>query len=256
MGNVSYHYHLSQKGAVMNASTQRSGLKQGILDGLPLLGGYIPVAISFGVIAVQAGFSTLEATLISVFIYAGASQFLLVAMVASGSPLWLAVCMTLLVNVRHVVYAPNLALHLTQSKAWPWLMHGLTDQIFALAHTRLPSMEESKKVDWFKGVSMVAWLSWILGTTLGGIAGDSLTQKWPVLDSVMPFALPALFLVLLAPKFANKVWSITLLVTMVSALFIALSTFKNAAIPLAALMGALTFYLLTTRFDRKQSHAN
>jgi len=95
-----------------------------------------------------------------------------------------------------------------------------------------------------------------LGTTLGGIAGDSLTQKWPVLDSVMPFALPALFLVLLAPKFANKVWSITLLVTMASALFIALSTFKNAAIPLAAIAGALTFYLLTTRFDRKQSHAN
>ncbi|AEA99215.1 branched-chain amino acid transporter AzlC [Alteromonas mediterranea] len=240
----------------MSQVSSKSGLKQGIIDGLPLLGGYIPVAISFGVIAIQAGFSTLEATLISVFIYAGASQFLLVAMVASGAPLWLAVCMTLLVNVRHVVYAPNLVPYLPQSKAWPYLMHGLTDQIFALAHTRLPSMEDTKKVDWFKGVSMVAWFSWILGTALGGIAGDSLTQKWPILDSVMPFALPALFVVLLAPKFSNKLWSVTLLVTISIALFVALSSFKNAAIPLAALCGALTFYLLTSHVERTQSHAN
>ena len=239
----------------MSQLSSKSGLKQGVIDGLPLLGGYIPVAISFGVIAVQAGFSTLEATLISIFIYAGASQFLLIAMVASGAPLWLAVCMTLLVNVRHVVYAPNLVPYLPQSKAWPYLMHGLTDQIFALAHTRLPLMDDAKKVDWFKGLSMVAWLSWIVGTALGGIAGDSLTQQWPILDSVMPFALPALFLVLLAPKFSSKLWSATLLVTMTAALFLALSAFKNAAIPLAALCGAITFYLLTSHVERKQSHA-
>lgn len=253
---MSYHHRISQRDKGMSQILSKSGLKQGVIDGLPLLGGYIPVAISFGVIAVQAGFSTLEATLISVFIYAGASQFLLVAMVASGSPLWLAVCMTLLVNVRHVVYAPNLVPYLPQSKAWPYLMHGLTDQIFALAHTRLPSMVDAKKVDWFKGVSMVAWLSWILGTALGGVAGESLTQQWPILDSVMPFALPALFLVLLAPKFSSKLWSATLFVTMSAALFIALSSFKNAAIPLAALCGAITFYVLTSHVDRKQSHAN
>ncbi|GFD95221.1 branched-chain amino acid transporter AzlC [Alteromonas sp. KUL156] len=240
----------------MSRASNNSGLKQGVIDGLPLLGGYIPVAISFGVIAVQAGFSTLEATLISVFIYAGASQFLLVAMVAAGSPLWLAVCMTLLVNVRHVVYGPNLVPYLTQSKAWPYLMHGLTDQIFALAHTRLPQLDDSKKVEWFKGVSMVAWLSWILGTAIGGVAGESLTQQWPVLDSVMPFALPALFLVLLAPKFSNKRWCATLLVTITMALVIALGPFKNAAIPFAALCGALTFYVLTSHIERKQSHAN
>ena len=115
----------------LKANTSR-GWQCGLLDALPLLGGYIPVAISFGLIASQAGFSALEATLISLFIYAGASQFLLVAMVASGAPLWLAVSMTMLVNVRHVVYAPNLVPFLSQSRAWPWLMHGLTDQIFAL----------------------------------------------------------------------------------------------------------------------------
>jgi len=240
----------------MNPSLQKGGWKRGVIDGLPLLGGYIPVAISFGVIAVQAGFSTLEATLISAFIYAGASQFLLVAMVASGSPLWLAVCMTLLVNVRHVVYAPNIVPYLPQSRAWPYLMHGLTDQIFALAHTRLPTMKEAEKVGWFTGLSLVAWFSWIIGTAIGGIAGDALTQKWPILDSVMPFALPALFLVLLAPKFSDRTWATALLVTITMALFIAQSAFKNAAIPLAAMAGALAFYCLYVHAERKQKYAN
>lgn len=50
-------------------------------------GGYIPVATSFGLIANQAGFSSWEAIIISLVIYAGASQFLFVGMVASGAPL-------------------------------------------------------------------------------------------------------------------------------------------------------------------------
>lgn len=238
-------------------TASRPGWQRGVLDALPLLGGYIPVAISFGLIASQAGFTALEATLISLLIYAGASQFLLVAMVASGAPLWLAVSMTLLVNVRHVVYAPNLVPYLTQSRAWPWLMHGLTDQIFALAHTRLPQLNHHDKLGWYTAASLVAWASWVLGTTLGAIAGDTLTQHWPLLDAVMPFALPALFLVLLAPRFSNRLWFYTLSVTIIAAMVLALTLLKNAAIPLAAMAGGFTFYLLSRPHNKpEQTHAN
>ena len=240
----------------LKANTSR-GWQCGLLDALPLLGGYIPVAISFGLIASQAGFSALEATLISLFIYAGASQFLLVAMVASGAPLWLAVSMTMLVNVRHVVYAPNLVPFLSQSRAWPWLMHGLTDQIFALAHTRLAELNDEDKVSWYTAASLLAWASWVLGTTLGAIAGDTLTQQWPLMDAVLPFALPALFIVLLAPRFSDKQWFYTLSVTMVSAMLLAMTAFQHAAIPLAALSGGMTFYLLNRPHNKpEQEHAN
>ncbi len=240
----------------LKANTSR-GWQCGLLDALPLLGGYIPVAISFGLIASQAGFSALEATLISLFIYAGASQFLLVAMVASGAPLWLAVSMTMLVNVRHVVYAPNLVPFLSQSRAWPWLMHGLTDQIFALAHTRLAELNDEDKVSWYTAASLLAWASWVLGTTLGAIAGDTLTQQWPLMDAVMPFALPALFIVLLAPRFSDKQWFYTLSVTMVSAMLLAMTAFQHAAIPLSALSGGMTFYFLKRPHNKpEQEHAN
>ena len=121
-------------------------------------------------------------------------------------------------------------------------MHGLTDQIFALSHVRLPQLAAGDRMGWFVGASVVAWFSWIGGTALGAVAGKELSQRWPLLGEVMPFALPALFLVLLAPKFASRHWAITLGATVVIALLFAVYGMKNAAIPIAAVCGALVYY--------------
>lgn len=233
-----------------SATANRSWLV-GAREAMPLLGGYIPVAISFGLIAVQSGFSSWEAVLISTLVYAGASQFLFVAMVAAGAPLWFVVVMTLLINARHVVYGPNIAPWLTASRWWPWLMHGLTDQIFALSHVRLPQLQARDRMGWFIGVSVVAWFSWIGGTAVGAIAGKELTQRWPLLGEIMPFALPALFLVLLAPRFANRLWAITLGATIIVALLFAVNGLKNAAIPIAAVCGALVYFGISALVRKK-----
>ncbi|ATJ83680.1 AzlC family ABC transporter permease [Halomonas beimenensis] len=216
----------------------------GLREAIPLLGGYVPVAISFGLIAVQAGFSAWEAVVISTLVYAGASQFLFVGMVAGGAPLWLVVAMTLLINLRHVVYAPNLAPWVTTSRWWPWLMHGLTDQVFALAHHRLPQLPEAQRLGWFTGAALLAWASWIGGTALGAVAGDWLIGGWPLLGEVMPFALPALFLVLVVPRFTSRRWSLALGTSIGLAMLCTLAGLTNLGIPLAAACGALCFYLV------------
>lgn len=224
---------------------------QGMRDATPLLGGYIPVAISFGIIATQANFSVWEATAISALIYAGASQFLMVAMLASGASMWLVVVMTLLINARHVVYAPNLTPLLPAGRRWIALMHGLTDQVFALAHHRLPDVPLEQRQGWYTGAAILAWSSWVLGTMLGAVAGASLTQQWPLLGEVMPFALPALFLVLIAPRFNSVLWVIVLVITIAMALILALLQFTNAAIPVAAASGALAYYALNIRYSKQ-----
>ena len=227
-----------------NHSPLRSAL-QGVREAIPLLGGYIPVALSFGLVATQAGFTTWEAAAISALIYAGASQFLFVGMIAAGAPLWLGVAMTLLINVRHVVYGPNLAALLPRSRHWPWLMHGLTDQVFALALTRLPQLPEVKRFSWFVGASLLAWAVWIIGTVIGATGGEAVTARWPLLGEIMPFALPALFLTMVAPRFTDKRWAAAMLCTILTALALNLAGWSNVAIPLAAACGALCFYTVT-----------
>jgi 4-azaleucine resistance transporter AzlC len=236
----------------MNTATQTlagTPWKQGVKDAIPLLGGYIPVAISFGLISVQSGFSVLETILISTFIYAGASQFLFVAMAASGAPLWFVVIMTLLINARHIVYGPNLSPYLNQDKKWLPLMHGLTDQIFALAHARLPLLPDQARIGWYTGAAVLAWLSWIAGTALGAIAGGELTQRWPLINDILPFALPALFFVLIVPRCNNRLWTLTIALSAVSAVILKVSGYPNVAIPLAALCGAALFYALKNQRD-------
>ncbi|MDR9438560.1 MAG: AzlC family ABC transporter permease [Halomonas sp.] len=232
------------------ATSSRRAWLTGVREAIPLLGGYVPVAISFGLIATQAGFTAWEAVIISTLVYAGASQFLFVGMAAAGSPLWLVVVMTLLINVRHVVYAPNLAPWLTASRWWPWLMHALTDQVFALAHTRLPQLPEAQRLGWFSGAALFAWASWVGGTALGAVAGEGLTARWPLLGDVMPFALPALFLVLLAPRLTSWRWSLALGSSIAIALLMTVIGLTNAAIPLAAACGALCFYLVRLESTR------
>ena len=226
----------------------------GIRDAIPLLGGYIPVAISFGIIATQAGFSLWETVFISTVIYAGASQFLFVAMIASGAPLWLVVTMTLLINARHVVYGPNIAPWLPKNRSWFWLMHGLTDQIFALALSRLPQIPEQQRQGWFTGAMLLAWFSWVAGSAVGVLSGDQLIAQWPLLADVMPFALPALFLVLLLPKLNSWVWSITLVSTLCVALALKFFGWTNSAIPLAALLGVLLFYAVNAHQSTRRQN--
>lgn len=225
--------------------------KQGVRDALPLFGGYIPVAVSFGLFSVQSGFGVLETILVSAFIYAGASQFLFVAMVASGAPVWLVIVMTLLINSRHLVYGPNIAPYLQKDIRWLPLMHLLTDQIFALTLTRTPDMKPSDRLRWYVSAGVIAWLSWILGTALGAMAGEELMQRWPLIGEVLPFALPALFLVMVLPRCSDRRWTITMVMATSVAMLLKLLGFPNMAIPAAATCGALTYYLIQARVTDK-----
>lgn len=223
----------------------------GMRQALPLVAGYVPIAISFGLIAVQAGFSPLEAVIISTFIYAGGSQFLFVGMVAAGAPLGLVVALSLLINARHVVYGPNIAPWLTVSRWWPFLAHGLTDQVFAVAHNRLPEMQEQERVGWFAGIMLPAWISWIGGTAIGALSGEELISQWPLLGDSAAFALPALFLVLLAPQVKSYLWLLTVMATTMTAAILAFAGFTNIAVPLSAMLGALCFYTMKDKLNRE-----
>lgn len=90
----------------LRGSAARFG--RGLLASTPVALAYFPVAVSFGVAAAKAGFSLPEAAFMSIVIYAGASQFLALALLAGGAPPALAIVSLLAMNARHLLYAPAL----------------------------------------------------------------------------------------------------------------------------------------------------
>lgn len=67
-----------------------STFADGLLAALPIALGYFPIAFAFGTAATGQGLSAAEAVALSVIVYAGAAQFLTLALLASGAPLLVA----------------------------------------------------------------------------------------------------------------------------------------------------------------------
>lgn len=76
--------------------------------------------------------SLLSKAFFSCIIYAGASQFVITAMLAAGSSLWIAALTVMAMDVRHVLYGPSLRSRIIQrlqkSKTALWAF-GLTDEV-------------------------------------------------------------------------------------------------------------------------------
>ncbi len=177
----------------------QSAYWRGLRDSASIALGYIPVAISFGLAAVHAGLSPWLAVLVSLVVYAGASQFILISLLAAGAAYPSILGIVVVMNLRHLFYGPALLGFFSGSPSVRsvWLAPGLTDEVFAASAGSLSRQPAREQASWYCGLQLGAYLSWVGGTALGAFfAGDLLGQS-PVLEKTLGFVLPALFFALL-----------------------------------------------------------
>ena len=173
----------------------------GLWAALPIALGYFPIAFSFGVAATRAGLSGPEAVMLSLLIYAGASQFLALALLAGGAPFAVMSFTLIAMNLRHVLYGPALMKAAGpgagRKRAWAWAF-GLTDEVFGAALGALARGRVRFSEPFMFGLGLGAYAAWVSGTAAGALAGGGALDGWPVLNAALGFMLPALFLALLA----------------------------------------------------------
>ena len=106
----------------------------GAAKAMPIVLGYVPVAFAFGVLARQAGLSELNTVLMSLLVYAGASQFVAVGLFGAGASPATIVLTTFIVNLRHIILSSALAPYMSKWKAGRLAAFGfqVTDETFAL----------------------------------------------------------------------------------------------------------------------------
>ena len=180
-------------------SEKPASFQGGLLAALPIMMGYFPIAFSFGVAATKAGLSQAEAVMLSLVIYAGASQFLALTLVAGGAPVLVAAFTLIAMNVRHVLYGPALMKEAGQGAsrryAWIWAW-GLTDEVFGQALGALARGQRFSEAYMF-GLGLAAYAAWVTGTAVGAFAGGGALEGWPAVSAGLEFMLSALFLALL-----------------------------------------------------------
>jgi 4-azaleucine resistance transporter AzlC len=167
-------------------------IKYAFLASLPVMAGYIVLGIGFGVLLQDKGYAWWWATLMSITIYAGSMQYVAVNLLSSGAGMIATLLMTLMVNIRHLFYGITmLDRYQDTGKTKPYLIFSLTDETFSLVcSAQVPEGVDEKRYYFY--VSLMNQSYWVLGCTLGAIAGSALSFNSEGID----FAMTALFVVI------------------------------------------------------------
>ncbi len=162
-------------------------------DLLALAGAITVVGASFGAIAVAAGLPWWMPSLLSVLVFAGGSQFMVVGVVAAGGGLVAAVLSALVLNARHLPF--GLAIGPIMGRSWPARLvgsHLMIDESVAFAMAQRDP-HRARAVFWACGT--VLFLAWNTGTVGGALAGQVIGDPGILgLDAAFPAGLLALVL--------------------------------------------------------------
>ena len=163
---------------------------------IPVMLGYVFLGIAFGLLIQNAGYSALWAFLISVVVYAGSMQFVLVTLLTSGAGLFSAALMTLFINGRHIFYGLSFVeKYKRMGKTYPYLVFSLTDETYSvLCGTKIPEGMEEKKVYFW--ISFLDQCYWVAGSVIGALAGSYITFDSTGID----FSMTALFIVIVVEQ--------------------------------------------------------
>lgn len=164
-------------------------VKKGFQNSLSVMAGYLVLGIGFGVYAQQVGFSAWIVFLMSLCLYAGSMQFVLVSLLLQKASLLTIALTTLMVNARHLFYGLSM-IRTYQSKglAQTYSIFALTDETYSLVCNEVKPFSQQKT--YYTCLSGLNHLYWITGTMLGALVGKVI----PFPTKGIEFSMTALFL--------------------------------------------------------------
>ena len=170
-------------------------IKEGGISAMPMVIGFFPISLAFGLLAKNTGVSFRDTTLFSVMVFAGASQFMALDLILAGVSFGSIILATFLLNLRHLVMSASLSLKLKGIKKsyFPIIAFGITDESFSVLSFR----KKKLTLPYVLVLNFLSYGSWVLGTVTGYLIGGILPQS---LQSSMGIGLYAMFIGLLMPE--------------------------------------------------------
>ena len=223
--------------AELTLTKQSSDFRRGIQAGISIAIGYFPIALTFGLLSKTTGLSFGETVMMSLLVYAGASQYMSLSLLTLGTGIFEIVLTTFIVNIRHFLMATSLNEkceddHLAYKVVYSF---GLTDETFSVAATK----EGTATTGYLFGLFSISYASWVINSGIGYAIGSSLPQT---LQESMSVALYAMFIGLLVPSMkrsAKVIFLAGLAATFNSIFTLTGSLSKGWAIVLATLLSAV-----------------
>ena len=215
---------------------------KGVIDVSPLMIPVVPFGLIFGVLAIDVGFTPMETMGMSLIIFGGASQIVLLQLFSGGASSLVIISSVGAVNSRHLLYGAVVSEHLSDLKLiWKIIIsYFLIDQAFARSNEYFKKNKDENKYFHLIGGGATCWIIWQSTTFLGIILGAAIPEKLG-----LSFAIPLTFLALLINDFRKFVNVFVIIVSgLVATLGYNIIPFK-AYVIVAAFIGLLLAIILT-----------
>ena len=213
---------------------------------LPIMFGFVPLGIAFGLLFQELGYPWFFATLMGIIVYAGAAQFMAIGFLSAGLGVIEIAMSTFFLNSRHMFY--GLAF-LESFGNWNlrkfYLIFGMTDETYALL-TTIKVPEKYIKERFYLFITLFAQLYWDLGCTIGALSADILTfntdgiefaatalfvvlliEQWIMVRRILPFILGFIASIIALIFFVNHMLLIAIMISIASIVILRMIKIKN-----------------------------
>ncbi len=229
----------------------KSNLKiffKGVIDVSPLMIPVVPFGLIFGMLAIDIGFTPFETMGMSLIIFGGASQIVLLQLFSGGASSLIIISSVGAVNSRHLLYGAVVSEHLSDLKLiWKIIIsYFLIDQAFARSNEYLKKNNEKNKYFHLIGGGATCWVVWQITTFLGIILGAAIPDKLG-----LSFAVPLTFLALLVNDLRKLINVVVIIISGLVATFGFNYIPYKAYVIVAALFGLFVAMILTKMIKKK-----
>lgn len=155
--------------------SRRAEIAAGLKATVPFLIGAAPFGTIFGALATTQGLHPFEIAAMSLFVFSGSAQIVAISLLALGAGAWTIWLATLILNLRHTLYAATLVPYVRHlSVGWRVILSaGLTDETFAAMEDRYRRLGRRRHSHWAYLASVVAmYVNWQCWTVVGIVAGS------------------------------------------------------------------------------------
>ena len=214
---------------------------KGIIDVSPLMIPVVPFGLIFGVLAIDIGFTPIETMAMSLIIFGGASQIVLLQLFSGGASSLVIISSVGAVNSRHLLYGAVLSEYLNKLSSIKklFISYFIVDQGFAVSNIYFKKNKGQNFSHYhLLGSGITLWLCWqistIIGIYLGSIVPESLGLK---------FAIPLTFIAIIINELRKIDHLIVMIVSGLTATFFYNAPFKSYIL-ISPLIGLIAAYLL------------
>lgn len=232
------------------ATNKLSSFRQGAQAGVSIAIGYMPIALTFGLLAKTTGLTFLETVMMSMIVFAGASQYIALNLLSLGTGTFEIVLTTFVLNIRHFLMSASLNEKAESDELWKKALYafGITDETFSVAATK----EGTVNAPYMFGLIALSYGSWVVNSGIGHLVGASLPQS---LQTSMSVALYAMFIGLLVPslKKQRKTMWLAGLAAMINSVLLFFHMPKGWAIVVATLVSAVLVQYAVNEREREDA---